>query len=83
MDVPRLGGVEATTVEVAVFASGVTSTGLEILAGRMIGTPVRERTYTWGSIIGVFLAALSYGTTVVGRRHRDTLPRQGWHTSSS
>ncbi|MFC7227700.1 fused MFS/spermidine synthase [Salinirubellus salinus] len=47
--------------EVAVFVSGVTSMGLEILAGRMIAPQFGSSIYTWGSIIGVFLAALSYG----------------------
>ncbi|WP_080509292.1 spermidine synthase [Candidatus Halobonum tyrrellensis] len=35
--------------------------GLEILAGRMIAPQFGSSIYTWGSIIGVFLAALSYG----------------------
>ena len=43
------------------FASGVASMGLEILAGRMIAPQFGSSIYTWGSIIGVFLAALSYG----------------------
>jgi spermidine synthase len=50
-----------TKPEVAVFASGVASMGLEILAGRMIAPQFGSSIYTWGSIIGVFLAALSYG----------------------
>ncbi|MDZ7731155.1 MAG: fused MFS/spermidine synthase [Natrialbaceae archaeon] len=45
----------------AVFVSGVTSMGLEILAGRMIAPQFGSSIYTWGSIIGVFLAALSLG----------------------
>ena len=47
--------------ELAVFVSGVASMGLEILAGRMIAPQFGSSIYTWGSIIGVFLAALSYG----------------------
>jgi len=47
--------------ELAVFVSGVTSMGLEILAGRMVAPQFGSSIYTWGSIIGVFLAALSYG----------------------
>jgi spermidine synthase len=47
--------------EVAVFVSGVTSMGLEILAGRMVAPQFGSSIYTWGSIIGMFLAALSYG----------------------
>ncbi|WP_224268399.1 spermidine synthase [Haloprofundus salinisoli] len=47
--------------ELAVFVSGVASMGLEILAGRMIAPQFGSSIYTWGGIIGVFLAALSYG----------------------
>lgn len=47
--------------ELAVFVSGVLSIGLEILAGRMIAPQFGSSIYTWGTIIGVFLAALSYG----------------------
>jgi spermidine synthase len=47
--------------ETAVFVSGVASMGLEILAGRMIAPQFGSSIYTWGTIIGVFLAALSYG----------------------
>jgi len=47
--------------ELAVTVSGVASMGLEILAGRMIAPQFGSSIYTWGGIIGVFLAALSYG----------------------
>ena len=47
--------------ELAVLVSGVASMGLEILAGRMIAPQFGSSIYTWGGIIGVFLAALSYG----------------------
>lgn len=47
--------------EIAVFVSGVASMGLDILAGRMIAPQFGSSIYTWGTIIGVFLAALSYG----------------------
>ena len=47
--------------ELAVFVSGVASMGLEILAGRMVAPQFGGSIYTWGSIIGVFLAALSLG----------------------
>ncbi|KTG09425.1 spermine synthase [Haloprofundus marisrubri] len=50
-----------TKPELAVFVSGVASMGLEILAGRMIAPQFGSSIYTWGGIIGVFLAALSYG----------------------
>ena len=62
------------------FVSGVVSMGLEILAGRMIAPQFGSSIYTWGSIIGVFLAALSYGYHKGGRRasaraSTDTLAR--------
>jgi spermidine synthase len=50
-----------TRPETAVFVSGVASMGLEILAGRMVAPQFGSSIYTWGTIIGVFLAALSYG----------------------
>ncbi|WP_276246630.1 MULTISPECIES: spermidine synthase [unclassified Haladaptatus] len=53
--------------ELAVFASGMTSMGLEILAGRMIAPQYGSSIFTWGSIIGVFLAALSLGYYRGGR----------------
>ena len=57
-----------TGPEVAVFVSGVASMGLEILAGRMIAPEFGNSIYTWGSIIGVFLTALSLGYYLGGRR---------------
>ncbi|WP_265109530.1 spermidine synthase [Halosolutus halophilus] len=50
-----------TRAEVAVFVSGVASMGLEILAGRIVAPQFGSSIYTWGTIIGVFLAALSLG----------------------
>jgi spermidine synthase len=41
--------------------------GLEILAGRMVAPAFGSSVYTWGSIIGVFLAALSLGYALGGR----------------
>jgi len=69
----RSAGLDVDTLplsrpEVAVFVSGVTSMGLEILAGRMIAPQFGSSIYTWGSIIGVFLAALSYGYWRGGRK---------------
>jgi len=60
---PRLG-----KPELAVLISGVSSMGLEILAGRMIAPAFGSSIYTWGSIIGVFLAALSLGYYRGGKR---------------
>jgi len=61
-------GLRITRPELAVFVSGVTSMGLEILAGRMIAPQFGSSIYTWGSIIGVFLAALSLGYHRGGKR---------------
>jgi len=63
-----LDRVRPTKPELAVVVSGVTSMGLEILAGRMIAPQFGSSIYTWGSIIGVFLAALSYGYHRGGKR---------------
>jgi spermidine synthase len=57
----QLSGYRPTKPDVAVFVSGVTSMGLEILAGRIIAPQFGSSIYTWGSIITVFLAALSLG----------------------
>ncbi|QZX98433.1 spermidine synthase [Halobaculum rubrum] len=57
----RLDALRLSRPEIAVFVSGVASMGLEILAGRMIAPQFGSSIYTWGTIIGVFLAALSYG----------------------
>ncbi len=53
------------------FVSGVVSMGLEILAGRMVAPQFGSSIYTWGSIIGVFLAALSLGYYQGGRQASD------------
>jgi spermidine synthase len=66
---------EVTRPELAVFVSGVTSMGLEILAGRMIAPEFGSSIYTWGSIIGVFLAALSLGYYHGGRHAADRASR--------
>jgi len=57
-----------TSPELAVFASGVTSMGLEILAGRLLAPAFGSSVFVWGSVIGVFLIALSLGYAVGGRR---------------
>lgn len=64
----RLPAGTATEPEVAVFVSGVASMGLEILAGRLIAPQFGSSIFTWGSIIGVFLAALSLGYHRGGQR---------------
>ncbi|MFB6132241.1 MAG: spermidine synthase [Halanaeroarchaeum sp.] len=54
--------------EGAVLVSGIASMGLEILAGRIIAPAFGSSIYTWGSIIGVFLLALSLGYWYGGER---------------
>jgi len=54
--------------EVAVLVSVVASMGLEIVAGRVVAPEFGSSIFTWGSIIGVFLAALSLGYWRGGRR---------------
>lgn len=47
--------------EEAVIASGIVSMGLEILAGRVIAPAYGSTTFTWGSILGISMLALSLG----------------------
>lgn len=49
------------------FASGLSVMGVEILAGRILAPEFGSTIYTWGSIIGVFMAALSVGYYVGGK----------------
>ena len=53
---------------VAVFVSGVTSMGLQILALRVVAPQYGNSIYTIGSVITVFLAALSLGYWRGGQR---------------
>ncbi|MFC7132608.1 MULTISPECIES: spermidine synthase [Salinibaculum] len=66
--VPDSSGLVPSRVEFAVFVSGVASMGLEIVAGRQLAPTFGSSVYTWGSIIGVFLAALALGYWIAGRR---------------
>lgn len=68
MSMRQLSAYRPTKPDVAVFVSGVTSMGLEILAGRIIAPQFGSSIYTWGSIITVFLAALSLGYWQGGKR---------------
>jgi len=61
--------------ERAVFTSGVASMAMEIVAGRMVTPAFGGSIYTWGSIIGVFLAALSAGYALGGRYAREYASR--------
>jgi len=60
----------------AVFAAGVSSMGLEILAGRLLAPVYGSSTFVWGAIIGVFLTALSVGYWVGGKRAATTASRR-------
>ncbi|QLD84920.1 fused MFS/spermidine synthase [Natronomonas halophila] len=76
----RLRAGNLTAPELAVFVSGVASMGLEILAGRIVAPQFGSSIYTWGSIIGVFLAALSLGYHYGGKRaaNRASPKRLSW-----
>jgi spermidine synthase len=64
----------------AVFVSGVASMGLEILSGRIVAPQYGSSIYTWGTIIGVFLAALSLGYHRGGQRAAEdaSVDRMAW-----
>jgi spermidine synthase len=57
-----------TKPELAVFVSGITSMGLEILAVRIVAPQFGSHIYTVGGILTVFLAALSLGYWQGGKR---------------
>jgi spermidine synthase len=73
-------GRRPSAAGLAVFVSGVASMGLEILAGRIVAPQFGSSIYTWGSIIAVFLAALSLGYHLGGKRaaRRATDERLAW-----
>lgn len=54
-------------LEVIVFTSGGVLLSLEIIASRVLAPYFGNSIYVWGSLIGVFLAALSVGYAVGGR----------------
>ncbi|WP_049926900.1 spermidine synthase [Halopiger goleimassiliensis] len=57
-----------TKPELAVFVSGVTSMGIEILAVRIVAPQFGSHIYTVGGILTVLLAALSLGYWQGGKR---------------
>lgn len=63
---------ELTLPELAVIVSGTVNMGLQILAGRILAPEYGSSVYTWGSVIGVFMAALSLGYYVGGKRAKRT-----------
>lgn len=54
-------------LEIIVFTSGGVLLSLEIIASRVLAPYFGNSIYVWGSLIGVFLAALSVGYAVGGR----------------
>ncbi len=57
----------AFILEVIVFVSGGVLLSLEIIASRVLAPYFGNSIYVWGSLIGVFLAALSIGYASGGR----------------
>jgi len=63
-------------LEVTVFVSGGVLLALEIIASRVLAPYFGNSIYVWGSLIGVFLTALSVGYAV-GGRIADRFPSHG------
>ncbi|MDR7482419.1 MAG: fused MFS/spermidine synthase [Armatimonadota bacterium] len=57
----------SSILEVIVFTSGGVLLSLEIIASRVLAPYFGNSIYVWGSLIGVFLTALSVGYAVGGR----------------
>lgn len=57
-----------TPEQTAVIASGIVSMGLEIVAGRVLAPQFGSSIYTWGSIIGISMLALSLGYHFGGKK---------------
>jgi spermidine synthase len=55
----------------AAFVGGTASMGLEVLAARVVHPVFGSTVYVWGSILTVFMIALSAGYYVGGRRAAD------------
>lgn len=63
----RPGGVAGWYLYVAVFLSGGSILAMEIAAGRVLAPHFGNTLYTWTSMIGIILAALSAGYSIGGR----------------
>ncbi|AXR77306.1 spermidine synthase [Natrarchaeobaculum sulfurireducens] len=68
MELRPVAGYRPTKPELAVFVSGITSMGLEILAVRIVAPQFGSHIYTVGGILTVFLIALSLGYWQGGKR---------------
>lgn len=69
-------GEVSAILEVTVFVSGGVLLALEIIASRVLAPYFGNSIYVWGSLIGVFLTALSVGYAV-GGRIADRFPSHG------
>lgn len=63
-------------IYIAVFVSGTSVMGLEILSGRLIAPTFGSTIYTWGSIIGVFMVALGLGYYLGGKKSEHNATRE-------
>ncbi len=69
-------GEVSAILEITVFVSGGVLLALEIIASRVLAPYFGNSIYVWGSLIGVFLTALSVGYAV-GGRIADRFPSHG------
>ncbi|ELZ04272.1 spermidine synthase [Natrialba aegyptia] len=76
MAVPAFASVRPSKPDLAVFISGVTSMGLEMLAMRTLAPEFGNHIYTVGGILTVLLAALSLGYWQGGKRAAVATNRQ-------
>ncbi|MCU4926396.1 fused MFS/spermidine synthase [Halobacteria archaeon AArc-dxtr1] len=76
MDVRSPTAYQPTKAELAVFVSGITSMGLEILAVRIVAPQYGSHIYTVGGILTVCLAALSLGYWQGGKRAAQATNRE-------
>ncbi len=73
-DPARNNGVGARTLYLVAFLSGAALMGLEMSGARLVEPHFGSTIYVWGSIIGVFMLALSVGYWA-GGRYADKSPR--------
>lgn len=69
------------TLKIIVFGSGAVLMGLQIVGSRILAPYFGSSVYVWGSLIGIFLAALSVGY-YLGGRAADRWPRPAVLTST-
>lgn len=71
MDKEKFLKYRPSKVQAAVIVSGIVSMGLEILAGRVLAPDFGNSIYTWGSIIGISMLALSLGYHYGGKSSKN------------